>query len=98
MPRPEHSAGGGPGRAHLPLGVQGLLRSQQHARQGREELQAHLRVSGWLQAAAEDGDEVRQRRSEGGAWNTEAACFLLGPAPVLAPLQGLVSPGHHERT
>lgn len=67
----------GVGRGHLPLGVQGLLCAQQHLGQHGEEPEAHLRVPGRLQAAAEDGHQVGQRCSEGGACNTEAPRWLL---------------------
>lgn len=83
-PHPRESPGwggagqGSRGGAHIPLGVQGLLCSQQRPGQDREELQAHLWVSVRLEAAPEDGDQVGQRLPEGWAWNTRAAV----PVPV----------------
>lgn len=63
----------GGGGADLPPGVGGLLGPQQHPGQGGEELQAQGWVSGGLQAAPEDGDQLGQGLSEGRAWKTDGS-------------------------
>lgn len=66
---------------HLPSRVHGPPRAQQQPGQGGEQLQAHLRVSGRLEAAPEQGHEARQGLPKGRACNTERPVGL-GPPPL----------------
>lgn len=54
---------------NLPLGVDSVLRPQQHGGQDGEELQAHVRVCGGLETGPEGGDHVLQRLSHSWACN-----------------------------
>lgn len=81
------------GWENLPLGVDGLLGAQQHPRQGGEEPEAHLGVSGWLEAAPEGGHKLGQYSSQGWAWKTHIpsprySCSRRGTWPVVARLAG----------
>lgn len=87
------SVGRATGGAHIPLGVHGLLCAQQRPGQDREEPQAHLGVSVWLQAAPEDGDQMGQCFPEGRAWNRTAGSCPHG-RQVSSPPAGGVTPPH----